>query len=93
MLVFHGNQAWNSRTDPRKIATSLRIAMHDLKLDALYVMHPGAHRFSLADGVEPRITSDIVVSVFSLPESHHLRATDTLHVACALAVEPQWCPY
>jgi hypothetical protein len=30
----------------------MRIAMHDLKLDALYVVYPGAHRFSLTGGVE-----------------------------------------
>lgn len=31
---------------------SMRIAMHDLKLDALYVVYPGAHRFRLAPSVE-----------------------------------------
>lgn len=30
----------------------MRIAMHDLKLDALYVVYPGAHRFNLTGGVE-----------------------------------------
>ena len=40
------------RADVPKVTPSMRIAMHDLKLDALYVMYPGAHRFSLADGVE-----------------------------------------
>ena len=40
------------RADTPKVTPSMRIAMHDLKLDALYVVYPGAHRFSLADGVE-----------------------------------------
>ena len=35
-----------------------------------------------------QITSPIVASVISLLESHPLRAMDALHVACALAVEP-----
>jgi hypothetical protein len=30
----------------------MRIAMHDLKLDALYVVYPGTHRFSLTGGLE-----------------------------------------
>ena len=34
------------------------------------------------------ITSEILVSVVSLLESHRLRAMDGLHVACALAVKP-----
>ena len=60
MFVFHGD--WCScrqrvgvefkRADAPKVTPSMRIAMHDLKLDALYVRYPGAHRFSLADGVE-----------------------------------------
>ncbi len=42
----------------------------------------------LADVDICQITSDIVVSVISLLESDPLRALDALHVACALAVEP-----
>jgi hypothetical protein len=30
----------------------MRIAMQDLKLDALYVVYPGLHRFRLADRIE-----------------------------------------
>jgi hypothetical protein len=30
----------------------MHIAIEDLKLDALYVVHPGAHRFALGEGVE-----------------------------------------
>jgi len=42
----------------------------------------------LADVDVCQTTSGIVVSVISLLESHPLRAMDALHVACALAVEP-----
>jgi hypothetical protein len=30
----------------------MRIALQDLKLDALYVVYPGLHRYKLADKVE-----------------------------------------
>ena len=40
------------RADVPKVTPSMRIAMDDLKLDALYVVYPGLHRFSLADGIE-----------------------------------------
>lgn len=42
----------------------------------------------LADVDICQITPDVLVSVVSLLESHPLRAMDALHVACALAVEP-----
>ncbi len=37
-------------THPR--AGAMRIAMDDLKLDVLYVVHPGLHRFALSEGIE-----------------------------------------
>jgi len=40
------------RADATKVTPSMRIAMHDLKLDALYIVYPGAHRFDLTGGVE-----------------------------------------
>lgn len=30
----------------------MRIAMDNLKLDALYVVYPGLHRYALAPGIE-----------------------------------------
>jgi hypothetical protein len=30
----------------------MRIAIDDLKLDALYVVYPGEHRFGMGDGIE-----------------------------------------
>ena len=55
LLMLKGRQRVGvefKRADAPKVTPSMRIAMHDLKLDALYVVYPGAHRFSLADGVE-----------------------------------------
>jgi len=40
------------RSDVPKVTPSMRIAIDDLKLDALYVVHPGPHRYLLADGIE-----------------------------------------
>ena len=40
------------RTDAPKITPSMRIALHDLKLDALYVVHPGPHRYRMSDAIE-----------------------------------------
>lgn len=38
-------------TDHPKITSSMRIAIEDLKLDHLYVIFPGVHSFSLAEGI------------------------------------------
>lgn len=35
-----------------RMTTSMRIALQDLKLDALYVVYPGLHRYKQADKVE-----------------------------------------
>ena len=40
------------RTDAPRTTPSMRIAIDDLKLDALYVVYPGAHLFRMAEGVE-----------------------------------------
>lgn len=40
------------RADVPRITPSMRIAIEDLRLDALYVVYPGAQRFSLGDGIE-----------------------------------------
>jgi len=40
------------RSDAPKLTPSMRIAMQDLRLDALYVVYPGTHRYALAHGVE-----------------------------------------
>ena len=40
------------RADAPRLTPSMRHAMADLKLDALWVLYPGRHRYSLADRVE-----------------------------------------
>lgn len=40
------------RADAPRITPSMRIAIEDLKLDALYVVYPGLHRYALGDGIE-----------------------------------------
>lgn len=40
------------RADAPAVTRSMRIAVQDLKLDALYVVYPGEHRFNLARGIE-----------------------------------------
>ena len=55
LLMFKGQQRIGvefKRADAPRVTTSMRIAMHDLKLDALYVVYPGLHRYKLADRVE-----------------------------------------
>lgn len=55
LLMFKGQQRIGvefKRADAPKVTPSMRIAMQDLKLDALYVVYPGLHRFKLADGIE-----------------------------------------
>ena len=55
LLMFKGNQRVGvefKRADVPRVTTSMRIAMNDLKLDVLYVVYPGLHRFELADGIE-----------------------------------------
>lgn len=55
LLMFRGSQRIGvefKRDDAPRVTPSMRIAMNDLKLDALYVVYPGLHRFRLADGIE-----------------------------------------
>lgn len=55
LLMFKGGQRVGvefKRADAPRVTTSMRIAMSDLKLDALYVVYPGLHRYKLADRVE-----------------------------------------
>lgn len=40
------------RADVPRLTPSMRIALHDLKLDALYVVYPGDRRFVMAERVE-----------------------------------------
>lgn len=40
------------RSDAPRLTPSMRIALQDLRLDALYVVYPGMHRYALAPQVE-----------------------------------------
>jgi uncharacterized protein len=40
------------RADAPRVTPSMRIAIEDLKLDELYVVYPGAHRYRLGEGIE-----------------------------------------
>jgi len=55
LLMFKGSQRIGvefKRADAPRVTPSMRIAMNDLKLDSLYVVYPGLHRYKLADGIE-----------------------------------------
>ena len=55
LLMFKGQQRIGvefKRADAPKVTQSMRIAMQDLKLDALYVVYPGLHRYPMGEGVE-----------------------------------------
>ena len=40
------------RADVPRVTRSMRVAMHDLKLDVLYFVYPGDQRFTLMENVE-----------------------------------------
>ena len=48
------------RTDAPRMTPSIRIALDDLKLEAVAVVYPGSRRFSIAPGVEAVPLSDVV---------------------------------
>jgi predicted AAA+ superfamily ATPase len=55
LLMFKGNRRVGvefKRADAPALTPSMRIAMADLKLDALFVLYPGAKRYTLADRIE-----------------------------------------
>jgi predicted AAA+ superfamily ATPase len=55
LLMLRGEQRIGvefKRSDAPTVTKSMRIAIDDLKLDALYVVYPGGHRFVLGGGVE-----------------------------------------
>ena len=63
LLMFkHGKRVGVEfkRADAPTVTPSMRIAMNDLGLDALYVIYPGSQRFSLSDRIEALPLSQIV---------------------------------
>jgi len=73
---------------PELISTFSRLVREKKLAKADYRKLKGEAMGDLADVDICQITSGIMVTVVSLLESHPLRAMDALHVACALAVEP-----
>lgn len=55
LLMFRGSRRIGVEfkwADTPRLTPSMRIAQADLKLDELYVVHPGAQRYPLAPGIE-----------------------------------------
>ncbi|MGE4243322.1 ATP-binding protein [Ramlibacter sp.] len=55
LLMFRGPQRIGvefKRSLAPKVTPSMRIAIDDLKLDAMYVVYPGEHRYPIGEGVE-----------------------------------------
>ena len=55
LLMLRGSQRIGvefKRSDAPVVTKSMRIAIDDLKLDALYVVYPGEHRFGMGYGIE-----------------------------------------
>lgn len=73
---------------PELISTLSRLLREKKLAKANYRQLKGDAMADLADVDICQLTPDILTSVVSLLESHPLRAMDALHVACALAVEP-----
>jgi predicted AAA+ superfamily ATPase len=70
LLMLRGQQRIGvefKRADAPRITPSMRIALDDLKLDALYVVYPGRHRYRLSDRVE-------VVPLWALLPTHTFSA-------------------
>lgn len=73
---------------PELISTLSRLVREKRLAKADYRKLKGDAMADLADADICQITPDVLASVISLLESYPLRAMDALHVACALAVEP-----
>lgn len=55
LLLLKGSQRIGvefKRADAPRVTPSMRIAIDDLKLDTLYVVYPGSHRYTLVPGIE-----------------------------------------
>jgi uncharacterized protein len=73
LLMLRGQQRIGvefKRADAPTITKSMRIAMHDLKLDALYVVYPGLHRYPMGEGVEAVPLWAVLPSVNALETLH-----------------------
>jgi len=73
---------------PELISTLSRLVREKKLAKAEYRKLKSHAMADLADVDICQITPDVLASVVLLLESHPLRAMDALHVACALACEP-----
>jgi predicted nucleic acid-binding protein len=73
---------------PEFISTLSRLVREKKLARTEYRKLKGGAMTDLADIDICQITSEVLVRVISLLESHPLRAMDAVHVACALAVAP-----
>ena len=73
---------------PELVSTMSHLVRKKKITKADYRKLKGGAIADLADVDICQLTSEVLVSVVSLLESHPLRAMDALHVACALAVAP-----
>ncbi len=73
---------------PELIATLSRLVHEKKLIKADYRKLKGVIAADLNDADICQITPGVLDAVVPLLESHPLRCTDALHVACALAVEP-----
>ena len=73
---------------PELISTLSRLVRENILTQADYRKLKGDAMADLADVDICQITQGVMASVVTLLESNQLRAMDALHVACALAIEP-----
>ena len=73
---------------PELISTMSRLVREKRLVKAVYAKLKSDAMADLADVDTCQITPEVLGSVVSLLESNPLRAMDAIHVACALAVEP-----
>jgi len=69
LLVVRGNKRLGfefKRTSTPTVTKSMHIAMHDLKLDSLTVIHAGPHSFPLPDGVQAVAASRLLEDIPTL---------------------------
>lgn len=73
---------------PELISSLCRLVREKKLTNAAYQALKRDATADLADVDICQITSDVMTSAVLLLEAHPLRAIDALHVACAIAVEP-----
>ena len=73
---------------PEMISTLSRLVREKKLARTDYVKLKAAAIADLADADICQLTSEVLTSTTALLETHPLRALDALHVACALACQP-----